>query len=83
MELKMKQIGKWNLSQCGSCWRRFRFNDTKKNLAATKVDAANDQQVRLQGHTQRDTQAHTKIFGQKKKKPTSRVVDAKIIFKRT
>jgi hypothetical protein len=45
----------------------------------TKAYTANDKQVRLQGHTESDTQAHTKIFVQKK----SRFVDAKIIFKRT
>jgi hypothetical protein len=53
-----------------------------EKLAVTRVYTANGQQVRLQGHTDRDIQAHTKIFVQKKK-PTSRVVDAKIIFKWT
>jgi len=46
------------------------------------MSIANGQQVMLQGHMERDTQAHTKIFVQKKK-PISRVFDANIIFKRT
>jgi hypothetical protein len=41
------------------------LKNTKKKLVVTKAYTANDKQVRLQGHTESDTKAHTKIFVQK------------------